>query len=749
MTPDETAYRDAAVRTALQLCHLGIRVFPIIYNSKHPFLKEWQNKATTSMTEFAKLCPSGLFNLAIVFGPESGICDVEPDNPEAVAILDGFIRESGVRTIAYKSKKGIHHLFRWEPRLAEFGSANITIKGLECRLGVERDGKLVGQYSVCPPSLHPETGEHYHWMPGCSPWEVAPAPMPENMVQYFAENYRAKKKENKFDGVRDEDGFMPGHGNRHAYLLAFSKLLYCDLMMPLETCMEVTRIVSQRSGSYYEEGRGETELVNLFKNLSRPVDPVDEMTAAISMQDTQDMAELIQSMKLETKAGLLPEIPEHIFPPLIEEASQDGKLAQYPRNFMLMATAVVASYAAGQAVKVRASKNHDSTGLQTFAFGVGGSGSGKSKVMKAMLGPVSHTDAVTTEGSPEGLVSLMSRFKRGILTQFTEGKEFFKMLGKYGTPGQGSDNSLFHKVWSGDKIKRTLQKGTFGVEDPFMSVFAGIQAINLAQMPANDCLDGLMQRMFVFPLGHVPVKEDQEALAKFKVFLDEWYRIVGRMEGIKPAIGSTQVMMMASDMGVGLRPLQLTLDDQAFLVWQDYAAGKRSPMTMAVYPEDHPYRADLVRHAEIVLRLAGCLFILYCACDKVFWEKYNVGAQDEGFIPVDILKKAIDLMEWTWQQKQVLTEHIIESAFASVQSAGLHKAESLVTRMKTHLGDRRRRIERQIGEEWTLREYYSVFKLKKMDAQMEIDMFLREGHVTVLEMKENQKTLRYKFLGEE
>ncbi len=748
MTP-EMNYRNAAVNNASWLCRHGIRVFPIQYSSKNPLAgKAWQDYATSNISEFVSLCPPGLFNLAMVFGPESGICDVEPDSDAAAETLYAFMRESGVRTVAYKSRRGIHHLFKWEPRLAVFSKANIKVKELECRLGVERNGKLVGQYSVCPPSLHPDTGEHYTWLDGCAPWEITPAPMPENLIRYFEENYR-NRQGREIDVLSTGDGFLPGHGHRHDYLLAFSKSLYCDWLLPIEDCMELTRHVSQKSGSYYEEGRGETELVNLFKGLSRPVDPAKEMEAVVRMQDVTDVVETVRTMQQETKAGLLPEIPEHIFPPLIEEASQDGKLAQYPRNFMLMATAVVASYAAGQAVKVRASKNHDSTGLQTFAFGVGGSGSGKSKVMKAMLGPVSHTDAVTTEGSPEGLVSLMSRFKRGILTQFTEGKEFFKMLGKYGTPGQGSDNSLFHKVWSGDKIKRTLQKGTFGVEDPFMSVFAGIQAINLAQMPANDCLDGLMQRMLVFPLGHTPTKEDQEALARFKIFLEEWYRIVGRMETIKPAIGSTQVMMMASDMGVGLRPLQLTLDDQAFAVWQDYAAGKRSPMTMAAYPEDHPYRADLVRHAEIVLRLAGCLFILYCACDRVFWETVNVGARDEGFIPVDILKKAIDLMEWLWQQKQVLTEHIIESAFASVQSAGLHKAESLVTRMKTHLGDRRRRIERQIGEEWTLREYYSVFKLKKMDAQMEIDMFLREGHVIVLEMKENQKTLRYKFLGEE
>ena len=748
MSPEQH-YRNAAVNNASWLCRHGIRVFPVQYSSKSPFKgKAWQEYATSNITQFASLVPAGLFNLAMVFGPESGICDVEPDSPESAELLAGFIQEAGVRTLAYRSRRGTHYLFKWEPRLAVFKKGNVKVKELECRLGVERDGRLIGQYSVCPPSLHPDTGEHYAWLPGCAPWEIGPAPMPENLIQYFEINYK-NKAGREIDVVSDGDGFLPGHGHRHDYLLAFSKNLYCDWMMPKEDCIELTRYVSQKTGSYYEEGRGETELQNLFKGLHRPVDPAKEMEAVVRVQDVSDMVETIQSMQIEEKAGLMPEIPTDIFPGIIEQASQDGKLAQYPRNFMLMSALAVTSFACGQAVKVRASQNHDTTGLQMFAFGVGGSGSGKSKVLKAMLGPVSHTDAVTTEGSPEGLVSLMSRFRRGILVQFTEGKEFFKMLGKYGTPGQGSDNSLFHKVWSGDKIKRTLQKGTFSVDDPFMSVIAGIQAINLNQMPPNDCIDGLLQRMFVFPLGNVPVKEDQEALARFKIFLDEWYRIVDRIQSIKPAIGAAIMTAMATEAGMGLRPLTGTLTPDAFEIWKDYAAGKRSPQTVAQYPEDHPYRADLVRHAEIVLRISMELFVLYCACDKQFWETYCVAAQDEGFIPADILKKAIRLMEWSWPQKQLLTEHIVEAAFASMQTGGLLKAESIVARVKHHLSDRIRRIERVVGEEWTLRDYYTVFKLKKVDAQLEIDMFCREGHVVTLPMKENQKTLRYKFLGEE
>jgi hypothetical protein len=389
-------------------------------------------------------------------------------------------------------------------------------------------------------------------------------------------------------------------------------------------------------------------------------------------------------------------------------------------------------------------------GLQMFSFGVGGSGTGKSKTLSALLGPVSHSESVTTEGSPEGLVSLMSRFQRGIMLEFTEGKEFFKMLGKYGpNAGQGSDNSLFHKCWSGDKIKRTLQKGTFGVQSPFLTVCAAIQKINLNQMPINDCMDGLLPRMFVYPIGDVPAKEDPAAIAKVQEFLQQWYEIVGRLESVKPSIGLPSISGLLAGAGVAVKPLTMTLDPQARELWREYAAHKKSPQTLSQWPEDHPYRADVVRHAEIALRTSADLVILDCGCDKRFWELNQVGNQDHGNINKDWMQKSIDFMEHNWYQKQKLVDGIVESAFA-VASGNymLGREESVPARFAVQAADRRRRVEKSFGEVWTLREYYSVLKLKKDEARKELDMFLREGTVVELPMQDGQKAARFKFLGE-
>jgi hypothetical protein len=750
-------YRQAAVDTAWHLCRHGIKIFPAIYGTKKPGLK-WKQLATSDMNEFVKLVPPGKFNLALTFGPESNLIDIEPDDDAAVAKLAELMAENGCKTIAYKSRNGIHNLFRYEPRLAVFGKAVIKVGNLECRMGVggygsgeEDDADSRAAYSICPPSLHPDTKEHYLWMPGCAPWEADLAPMPENIINFFVTNYRAGgggKSEVEVDAY--EDGYLPGPGHRHEYLLKASKSFYTQWQLPRSLCEDMTRLLSQAIGSYELEGRGETEIKNLFNKLERPNDPLKELTIAVNMSDVDAVTEMVQVQRATTAAGHCQEIPTHIFHPLIEEASQNAKLAQYPRNLFLNTILCTTAHTLGQAVKVRVSEDHDPTGLQLFSFGVGGSGTGKSKTIKALLGPVSHSDSVTTEGSPEGLVSLMSRFPRGVMIELTEGKEFFKMLGKYSSqPGQGSDNSLFHKCWSGDKIKRTLQKGTFGCQEPFLVVCAAIQKINLNQMPPGDCLDGLLQRMLIMPIGDVPRKTDPMALSLFQQFLRTWYEIVGRLETVKPAIGQPVLSSMITGSGVAIRPLTLTLDKHAREMWNDYASDKRSPQTMGAWPEDHPYRADVVRHAEMGLRLAGSLFMQDCACDKAFWEHHQVGNQDNGWLPEAVMKRGIDYMEHAWYQKQKLVDPIVESAFAS--ASGLHmlqREESVVSRVDKHIAARRRRIEQAFGEEWTHREYYTVFKLKKEEARRELDLFIREGHIVELGLVDGKKSVRYKFLGE-
>lgn len=149
------------------------------------------------------------------------------------------------------------------------------------------------------------------------------------------------------------------------------------------------------------------------------------------------------------------------------------------------------------------------------------------------------------------------------------------------------------------------------------------------------------------------------------------------------------------------------------------------------------------------MRTAAILFLLHCACNKQYWEQYDIGNQDHGYISKEWMQKAIDFMEHCWYQKQKLVDGIVESAFAVASSnLMLGREESVPARFAVQAADRRRRVEKAFGDVWTLREYYSVLKLKKDEARKELDMFLREGTVVELPIQDGQKTVRFKFLGE-
>jgi hypothetical protein len=257
MVPPLT-WRDAVVQTAAQLCRLGIRVFPCAPAAKTPMRGlPWKEAASSSVFDVPRLFSSDS-NIAVVLGPSSGIMDIEPDDEEASLVIEALVRQTGVRTLAYKSSRGIHRLYRWCEALTVLGDSNPTIGKLECRLGLEDKGR----YSLVPPSIHDKTGQFYEWLPGCSPWEVAPAVLPENIQRYFLDHYKPRSKA-VVDVSREQDGYLPEVGSRHAYLLKVAKLLRVHQRMPSQLVIDMCRCVSQTTGSYDEPGRGEFELKNL------------------------------------------------------------------------------------------------------------------------------------------------------------------------------------------------------------------------------------------------------------------------------------------------------------------------------------------------------------------------------------------------------------------------------------------------------------------------------------------------------
>lgn len=748
---DSDVYRQSTARNAQWLCWRGIKVFPVTFRSKGDNSVYWKDICTNNFEEFVRLLPNRPVNLAMVFGPDSGVMDIEADSDEANDLMLRLTAEAGVHTIAYQSRRGIHRLFRWEPRFAHWNNANPKAGKLDIRMGTEK----LSVYSVAPPSIHQDTGLPYEWLPGCAPWEAEIAACPENIIQYCLQNVSQNKDGKKglvLDVDKYDDGWLPSEGSRHQYLLGFSKLLYTDMGMPLDDCLEITRYVSQRTGSYYEPGRGETELKNCFRGLTRKVDPIKQMSMTIPMADIRDeVSTLINRYDVKPKAeDVLDEIPEHIFHPVIQEASVHAKACEYPRNLWLMTLLTAAGFSLGTSTQVRTSIDSGAMGLQLYSFGVGGSGKGKSRTMKVLQAPFTGVDALITDATAEALTSAMAKHTRGVMLELTEGKEFATMLNRYSGGGTvSSSNALFHKTWTGDRIKVIRQRDCSSIEKPFLTISAAIQRLNLSQLPQNDYLDGLVQRMLVYPIGDIPKTSDRESLRKHAEFIREWHNIVARLRSVKAVIGSGAPQVMMGATGNPATPQVCTLNAEAQAVWEAYALFKKSEKFEKIWPdEDHPWRADIVRHAEYALRFAAILYQLDLAVNGAAWDYWGSANQDHLWIPAEVMRRAIDLMEFLWAHKQLYLDGLVETAFAAASSGdnGLKKSESVVMKVDKFAEDRRRRIERAHGEMWTLRDYYTTLRLTKMDALKEVELFIRDQRIEQHEMSEGQKTVRYSFM---
>lgn len=153
----------------LALLDSGCLLIRVARREKRPLGSAWQTKATDNPNDVARWLAAGS-NVGILLGPMSGVVDVEYDTPEgrdqlgAVGLLD-------IPTPTWRSARGEHRLFHWEPWMPE--TAVIHADSLEVRVG----GRAA--QSVLPPSIHP-TGQPYEWI--VSPAEVPIAPFPAQLL---------------------------------------------------------------------------------------------------------------------------------------------------------------------------------------------------------------------------------------------------------------------------------------------------------------------------------------------------------------------------------------------------------------------------------------------------------------------------------------------------------------------------------------------------------------------------------------
>jgi hypothetical protein len=142
-----------AIAALAPLAAAGCRFVRLARQEKRPLGAGWQHKSTADLEAVAAWL-AARSNVGLLLGPESGVVDVEYDEPEgrdqlaAFGILD-------IPTPTWRSARGEHRLFRWEPWMPV--TAAIKTDAIEIRIG----GRAA--QSVLPPSRHP-AGSVYEWI---------------------------------------------------------------------------------------------------------------------------------------------------------------------------------------------------------------------------------------------------------------------------------------------------------------------------------------------------------------------------------------------------------------------------------------------------------------------------------------------------------------------------------------------------------------------------------------------------------
>jgi hypothetical protein len=149
-----------ASETAIWLLDQGLWPVVVRPGKKAPVARDWGLKRPSPAQLEAGFRRFPRAGVGLLLGPRSGVVDLEVDDPDAAGpALSRLFSAGPPDTAGWKSERGRHRLFLWDPALAGVPSV-VTFAGgaLELRAGGE--GKQV--MSVCPPTRGAD-GVPRHW----------------------------------------------------------------------------------------------------------------------------------------------------------------------------------------------------------------------------------------------------------------------------------------------------------------------------------------------------------------------------------------------------------------------------------------------------------------------------------------------------------------------------------------------------------------------------------------------------------
>jgi hypothetical protein len=183
---------------------------------KHPQGDDWPNRATCDEGEIESWFDGDqpvTSNVGLLLGPESGVIDVECDSEAAAEAFRRWGLDR-VDTPAFRSGRGEHRLFAWEPGLPD--TAVVKVEGIEVRLG---GGGRAAQ-TVMPPSWHAK-GFAREWLDGKSPDDCPLRPLPAAFREAVIKQQQGSSGGGMARAAREATAggrvFHEGEG-RHGYL---------------------------------------------------------------------------------------------------------------------------------------------------------------------------------------------------------------------------------------------------------------------------------------------------------------------------------------------------------------------------------------------------------------------------------------------------------------------------------------------------------------------------------------------------